>query len=64
MIFDPEAFKLVADQMVEEEGVKLLLDSLVVGSVVEDNTITGVIVENKSGRQAIMRQFKIGKLKR
>lgn len=54
VIFDPEAFKLVADQMVENAGVKLLLDSLVVDTVVEDNTITGIIVENKSGRQAIM----------
>lgn len=53
VIFDPEAFKLVAGQMIEEEGVKLLLDSLVVGAIIEDNTIQGIIVENKSGRQAV-----------
>lgn len=54
VIFDPEAFKLVTDQMIEEAGVKLLLNSIVVDAVVEDNAIAGIIVENKSGRQAIM----------
>jgi len=54
VIFDPETFKLVVDQMIEEAGIKLLLDSIVVDAVVKSNVITGVIVENKSGRQAIM----------
>lgn len=54
VIFDPEVFKLVADQMVEKAGVKRLLDSVAVDAIVEGNTITGIIVENKSGRQAIM----------
>lgn len=53
VLFNPEMLKLVADQMIEQAGVKLLLNSLVAGAVVEDNTVTGVIVENKSGRQAI-----------
>jgi len=51
---DPETMKRVAFEMVEEAGVKLLLHSLVVGSVTEGDEVKGVVVENKSGRQAIM----------
>lgn len=51
--FDVEIFKDVALEMLSEAGVKLLLHTLVVSSIVEDDVITGVIIENKSGRQAI-----------
>ena len=54
VIFDPEAFKLIVNQMVEKAGIKLLLNSIVVDAVVEGTTVTGIIVENKSGRQVIM----------
>jgi len=50
---DPETMKRVALEMIEEDGVRLLLHSLVVSPIVEDNRLRGVIVENKSGRQAI-----------
>ena len=49
-----EAVKTLAFQMMEEEGVQLLLHTLTVGAVVQDQRIQGVIVENKSGRQAIL----------
>lgn len=52
-LFDPEMLKLVADQMVERTGIKLLLGSLVADAVVKGNTLAGIIVENKSRRQAI-----------
>ena len=51
---DPETMKRVAFEMVEEAGVRLLLHSLMVGSVTEGGDLKGVIVENKSGRQAIL----------
>jgi len=51
--FDPEALKLVSIKMLKESGVHLLLHSLIVKACVENNTIYGVIIENKSGRQAI-----------
>lgn len=51
---DPETMKRVAFEMVEEAGVKLLLHSLAVGSVSEGKEVKGIIVENKSGRQAIL----------
>ena len=51
--FDAEAFKRVADQMVQEAGVHLLLHTLVTDVVVEDGRIAGLIIESKSGRQAV-----------
>jgi len=51
---DPETIKQVALEMMEEAGVKLLLHSLVVGLLTEDNKVNGLLVENKSGRQAIL----------
>ncbi len=51
---DPETMKRVAFECVDEAGVKLLLHSLVVDSVTEGDDVKGVLVENKSGRQAIM----------
>jgi hypothetical protein len=49
-----DMFKYVADVMVQESGVKTLLHSYVVDAIVEDDQIKGVIVHNKSGRQAIL----------
>jgi len=51
---DPEVLKVVADRMIEELGIQLLLHTLVVDSIREGNTVTGVIIENKSGRGAIL----------
>jgi hypothetical protein len=52
--FDAEALKYVADQMVQEAGVDLLLHTLVSDAVVEDGQIKALIVETKSGRQAVV----------
>ena len=51
---DPEIMKRVAFEMVEETDVKLLLHSLLVNAITDENNIKGIIVENKSGRQAIL----------
>jgi len=51
--FDPEAAKVAALNMVKKEGVKLRLHSLVVGPMLDGSRVTGVVVESKSGRQAI-----------
>ncbi len=51
--FDPETFKQLALDMVEESGSKLLLYANTVEPILEGNAATGVIVESKSGRQAI-----------
>ncbi len=51
--FDAEALKLVIDEMCQEAGVELMLHTLVTGVVKEGETIAAVIIEGKSGRQAV-----------
>lgn len=52
--FDPEALKFVADGLVTESGADLLLHSLVVGSIMKERDVQGIIIEGKSGRQAVL----------
>ena len=47
-------FKFLLLTMMEEAGVDLLLHSLVVDVIKERDSLKGVIVENKSGRQALL----------
>jgi hypothetical protein len=49
-----EMFKCLADQMILEAGVRPLLHTFVVDSIVEDNAIKGVVCEGKSGRFAVL----------
>ncbi len=51
---DGEAFKYVADVLVEEAGIRPMLHRLMVAPIVEDGEIKGVITESKSGREAIL----------
>lgn len=51
--FDPELFKKVCDDIVTEAGVTTFLHAYVVGTVVKNNRIEAVIIESKSGRQAV-----------
>ena len=51
---DGEAFKWVADSFVEEAGIRPMLHRLFVAPLMDGDTITGVIVESKAGREAIL----------
>jgi hypothetical protein len=51
--FDPEGMKYLLFQMVKEAGVELLLHTFVSDAKSRDGRVEAVIVENKSGRQAI-----------
>ncbi|MCP4751509.1 MAG: FAD-dependent oxidoreductase [Proteobacteria bacterium] len=53
-ILDTEVFKYLADQMVQEAGIKPLLHCVIVDVIMEGNSIKGVVTESKSGRQAIL----------
>jgi ribulose 1,5-bisphosphate synthetase/thiazole synthase len=53
-VLDAEIFKYVADCMVQEAGIEPLLHSTAVDAVMEGPTIKGIIIESKSGRQAIL----------
>lgn len=52
--FDPQVLKEILLADVLEAGADLLLYTWVVDAIVEDGVIRGVVVENKSGRQAIL----------
>lgn len=51
---DAEAFKFVADTLVNEAGVIPMLHRMFVAPIMEGDTIVGVIVESKAGREAIL----------
>jgi ribulose 1,5-bisphosphate synthetase/thiazole synthase len=51
---DAEGFKLVADVLVREAGVRPMLHRLFVAPVLDGDAIAGVIVESKAGREAIL----------
>ncbi len=50
---DSHWWKILLMQLMREAGVRLLLHSQVVATIREGDSISGVIVENKSGRQRI-----------
>ena len=52
-LVDPDYWGLLMFEMMEENGVHLLLHSPVVDVVLKGDSIRGVVVENVSGRQAI-----------
>jgi FAD-dependent oxidoreductase family protein len=52
--FDPDGYKLVANEMVSEVGIELRLHSWFSRAIVEDGRIRGVICESKEGRQAVL----------
>lgn len=51
---NPEKYKYMLDCWIQEEGITPLLHTLVVDVIMEGKTVKGVIVENKSGRGAIL----------
>ena len=52
--FDPEVLKQVADAMVIEAGVELMLHTTFIEPLMEGNRVRGAIVHSKSGLQAIV----------
>ena len=53
-ILNPENFKGLALDMVLEEGIILLLFTMAVDVLKSNNNVNGVIIQSKSGRQAIL----------
>ncbi len=53
-IGDPETIKYVSEQMVLGAGAKILYWTYVIDSIVEKGVLKGVVVQNKSGRYAIL----------
>ena len=51
--FEPEALKIVLDEMFTEAGVKVLYHTNFVAPLMSDNRITGMIISSKAGLQAV-----------
>jgi len=58
-IIDPENTKLVMLRMLQEAGVTLRLYSFAADVIMEGRRVTGVILENKSGRSAALARIVI-----
>jgi hypothetical protein len=51
--FDTEAMKITLDRLMAKAGVEVLYYTLFADALVEEGKVWGVILQNKSGRQAI-----------
>ena len=51
---DAEAFKHVADALVEEAGIRPMLHRMFVAPIMENGVVRGVVTESKAGREAIL----------
>jgi hypothetical protein len=49
---DVELFKYIVLKLCVDAGVEVMLHTLCSGAIVEENALRGILVENKSGRQA------------
>ncbi|MDD2710152.1 MAG: FAD-dependent oxidoreductase [Verrucomicrobiae bacterium] len=52
--FSVDIFKMLTVEMLEEAGAKLLLHAWIADVIVKNKKIQGVVIESKSGRQAIL----------
>lgn len=51
--FDPEIFKFVTEQLVINAGCKILYHTMFTKTILNNNKVTGIIVESKEGRSAL-----------
>ena len=56
---DAEGFKVVADRLVEEAGIKPMLHRAFASPIVERDRITGIVTESKAGREALLARIVI-----
>jgi hypothetical protein len=56
--FDISAYKIAADELVTSAGARILFHAMAVGAVLTaDGSIDAVLIESKSGRQAVRGRF-------
>jgi hypothetical protein len=51
--FNPVTLAMVLDDLTAEAGVRVLFHTMISDSVVDGKTLTGIVIENKNGRQRI-----------
>lgn len=50
--FNPQTFAIAMERLLREEGVQILYDTIICDVIKDENRITNIVVENKSGRSA------------
>ncbi len=51
---DPEKHKLVLDRMVKGYGCDILLATSIVDTILDGDTVCGIVIQTKTGRKAVM----------
>ena len=51
--FNPVTLALVLDDLLAEAGARVLYHTVISDAIVEDGRLTGIVIENKAGRQRI-----------
>src|SRR5437867_10562517 len=59
VVYDPELYKVTAMDMLAEAGAEVLLHTLVSDAIRQGSALHGIVVENKSGRQALLSRVTI-----
>jgi len=59
VVYDPELYKVTALDMLAEAGVEVLLHTLVSDAIMQGSALHGIVIENKSGRQALLSRVTI-----
>jgi ribulose 1,5-bisphosphate synthetase/thiazole synthase len=54
IIYDVEQAKLILASLIHDAGADILYDTVVSGAIMDGTTLRGLVVESKSGRQAIL----------
>lgn len=58
-LVEPEAVKTVALQMLVEAGVDVTLYAFCAGTIMDGDTLRGIVIESKSGREAVLAKIVI-----
>jgi hypothetical protein len=54
LVYDTEMLKQVLDDLILEHGIKPIYHSFITEPYIENETVKGVFIENKSGRQVVL----------
>jgi len=57
LFFDGETMKLLLDKMMQEAGVEVLFYTLFAQTLMEEKKVIGAVIQNKSGRLAILARY-------
>ena len=51
---NPEKHKLLFDRMITERNIHILLVTPLIDTIIEDNTVKGIVIHTKEGKKAVL----------